>query len=195
MICSRCKLDKPDTEFYARGDRDAPRSHCKACHSEKRKEYYQKNKERELAINRNWEKANREARQKIFRKWTNKAKYYHNKRRTDIKYKIKKDVSNAVNRAIKDKQGTSVFKILGYTRMELIAHLQSTMPIGCSWEDYLKGKLHIDHIIPVSHFNYQSHTDDDFKKCWALSNLQLLTAEENLKKGDKIIPNGNNGAN
>lgn len=46
-------------------------------------------------------------------------------------------------------------------------------------EDY-----HIDHIIPLSHFD---HTDpEQIKKAWAPENHQWLTAEENIRKGDKM---------
>jgi 5-methylcytosine-specific restriction endonuclease McrA len=30
-MCAKCKLSLPVTEFFRRGDRDAPRSRCKAC--------------------------------------------------------------------------------------------------------------------------------------------------------------------
>lgn len=34
--------------------------------------------------------------------------------------------------------------------------------------------------------NFETTEDDDFKRCWALSNLQLLPAFDNLSKGSKI---------
>ena len=54
-----------------------------------------------------------------------------------------------------------------------------------SWDNY--GEWHIDHILPDSSFYYVSTEDDEFKKCWALSNLQPLWAIDNLKKSNKII--------
>jgi len=47
-------------------------------------------------------------------------------------------------------------------------------------------KWHIDHIIPVSAFNFTKPEHIDFNKCWALSNLQPLWAEENLSKHKKL---------
>jgi hypothetical protein len=44
---------------------------------------------------------------------------------------------------------------------------------------------HIDHIKPRSLFTYTSIEDEQFKKCWALSNLQPLEALENIRKGNK----------
>jgi len=65
------------------------------------------------------------------------------------------------------------------------------MPKGYQWDDYRKSKLHIDHIIPKCLFKYNSTNDDQFRKCWALNNLQLLSSTENIKKGGKVsIPKG-----
>ncbi len=49
------------------------------------------------------------------------------------------------------------------------------------------GAWHIDHIIPKSSFSFQNNTDQGFKKCWALSNLQPLWAIDNIRKGSKIL--------
>ena len=69
---------------------------------------------------------------------------------------------------------------------DLIKRLKLTMPEGYCWEDYINNKLHIDHIIPVSVFNFTKPEDIDFRNCWALSNLRLLQARENLRKSDKL---------
>jgi len=67
-----------------------------------------------------------------------------------------------------------------------VHHLKTTIPEGCSWETFLKGDLHIDHKIPISAFNFKTPNDIDFKKCWALENLQLLTVRDNLSKGANL---------
>lgn len=69
----------------------------------------------------------------------------------------------------------------------LIKRLKATIPPGWTWEDLLQGKLHIDHIVPQSAFNYRNAQDQDFKRCWALSNLRALPAKENLAKGTKLL--------
>lgn len=45
---------------------------------------------------------------------------------------------------------------------------------------------HIDHKIPKSAFNFETPEDIDFKRCWALKNLQPLWAAENIKKHDRV---------
>jgi hypothetical protein len=79
-------------------------------------------------------------------------------------------------------------EILPYTKEQLIERLKATMPRGYKWQDYLDGKLHIDHIIPKAMFHFTSVDDAAFKACWALANLQLLPRLDNIRKNDKITP-------
>ena len=78
---------------------------------------------------------------------------------------------------------SNTFKMLGYTPCELKIHFESQFTDGMSWENM--SEWHIDHIRPVSSFNFDSTEHPDFKKCWALNNLQPLWAEDNLRKNDK----------
>ena len=78
-------------------------------------------------------------------------------------------------------------KLAGYSVGELRVHLEKLFTEGMSWELFMQGKIHIDHKIPISKFNYSSPADDDFKKCWSLDNLQPLWAIDNMKKGSKIL--------
>ena len=57
---------------------------------------------------------------------------------------------------------------------------------GMTWETHGKYGWHIDHKIPISAFNFESPKDLDFKKCWALINLQPMWAKENIRKGAKV---------
>lgn len=46
---------------------------------------------------------------------------------------------------------------------------------------------HIDHIVPLSWFPYQTVEEQAFKDCWALANLQPLEAKANLLKNNHFI--------
>jgi endogenous inhibitor of DNA gyrase (YacG/DUF329 family) len=81
------------------------------------------------------------------------------------------------------KKTNQTFSLVGYTKYELKEHLESQFTDGMSWENM--SEWHIDHIRPVSSFNYDSTEHPDFKKCWALNNLQPLWAEDNLRKNNK----------
>lgn len=79
-----------------------------------------------------------------------------------------------------------VEELLGYSLGSLRSHLEGTIPVGWTWDDYLSGRLHLDHIVPSVAFNFQSAVDHDFRRCWAIKNLRLLPAIENCRKGAKL---------
>ena len=73
------------------------------------------------------------------------------------------------------------FDLLGYTKEQLKEHIESLFTDGMSWERF--DEIHIDHIRPIASFNYTTTECEDFKKCWALENLQPMWASDNMSKG------------
>ena len=60
-----------------------------------------------------------------------------------------------------------------------------------TWEDFLSTEkiIDIDHIIPMSAYDFISTDDPEFKKCWDLKNLRFCDSKYNQHiKGSKIIP-------
>lgn len=92
-----------------------------------------------------------------------------------------------VGRWLRGKKNGRRWEVLvGYTSVQLKKHLEEQFKAGMTWENYGLHGWHIDHIIPVSVFNFEKPEDDDFKRCWSLDNLQPLWAIDNIKKGNKI---------
>ena len=54
-----------------------------------------------------------------------------------------------------------------------------------TWGNY--GEWHVDHILPISVYNIQEIGDEEFMKCWSLSNLQPMWGKENIRKSNKIM--------
>lgn len=100
--------------------------------------------------------------------------------------KMSRLVAKTLKRRRTSKQGRTWPSLVGYSIAELEARLISTLPEGYVWEDYLSGALQIDHIVPVAAHNFHTAEDIDFKRCWALSNLRLLTKEANYEKRAKL---------
>lgn len=69
---------------------------------------------------------------------------------------------------------------------QLKEHLENKFDKNMSWNNY-GIYWYIDHIYPQSLLPYMSMSDDNFKKCWSLDNLQPLQAIDNLKKSNKIV--------
>lgn len=102
---------------------------------------------------------------------------------------IRKRISAAMRKAIKqNKAGRHWETLVDYSMVDLINRLKSTVPQGYSWnQDFVNGNgaLHIDHKRPMSSFDFNTVEDEEFKQCFALDNLQLLPAIENMKKNAK----------
>jgi 5-methylcytosine-specific restriction endonuclease McrA len=108
--------------------------------------------------------------------------------RSNAKGRICANISEGVRASLKKggKAGQKTFRILGYSVAELMLHLERKFEEGMCWENYGRNGWHIDHIIPLSAFNFHSVEHADFKRAWALSNLQPLWASENISKGPKL---------
>ena len=76
-------------------------------------------------------------------------------------------------------------KLLGYGIDDLRLHLERQFTKGMNWDRFMSGEIHIDHIIPQSHFDMRD--ENQWRKCWCLSNLQPLWARENLEKRDRVL--------
>jgi hypothetical protein len=178
---------------------------------ETRKAYKEKNKEkiriaraeynsRPEVIERNKlykkEYAEKHKKEKVVRTKADKAAYKKYKRATDINYRLKHNLRNRLNDAIKRKytKSESTLKLLGCNVVSLRTHLESKFLPTMSWNNY--GTLwHIDHILPCASFDLSDAEQQ--KKCFHYSNLQPLFAITtiidgveyigNLNKQDKII--------
>ena len=109
------------------------------------------------------------------------------KRRENINIKLNDRISGAINHSIRNgKNGLHWETLVGYTLEDLKWHLEHKFQMEMTWDNYKHSGWHIDHIIPISRFNFSSYNDIDFKRCWALSNLQPMWGKENMSKGNKI---------
>ena len=163
---------------------------------EKGRIYRKENQEKNKIYQKQWRENNSEYGSKYHKQWRRdnlekerkyKREYRAMKRKTDFKFYFNDKTSKAIRLSLKgNKNGWHWETLVGYTLNELIKHLKETLPKGYTWNDYLAGKLHIDHIIPLSAFNFNKPEHPDFRRCWALENLQLLPARENLIKGSKL---------
>ena len=143
-----------------------------------------------------WNQNNKERRYKNQKKWAknnpNKLKDYYTKKYKknckNLKFKININISTGIRRSLKStKNGYHWETLVGYTLNDLMKHLESLFNNGMSWDNYGRNGWHIDHIKPISNFNFNSYENKKFLECWSLTNLQPLWEKENLRKGSKLI--------
>jgi hypothetical protein len=165
--------------------------------SKANKRYYKNNKEDICEWYKKWAKENREYLREKHTEWrednkehVNKYKrdYERKRRAEDPKYRLGIRTRTAVWQLLKErgvKKTNKTFALLGYTIEELMSHLEKQFAEGMSWDNY--GKWHVDHIQPMTSFNFESVDDEGFKECWKLENLQPLWEEDNLSKGPRYL--------
>lgn len=155
-------------------------------------QYYHDNKEERMAYQK--QRFQQEENLTKRRQW--QSEWSKHQYRTNPHRKLRMSMSNAINRSLRynqgNKNGNSWMELVNYTIDELKQHLENQFTEGMSWEKFLNGEIHIDHIRPVSSFDITSIDCKDFQECWSLENLQPLWAEDNLKKWAKISHEWNN---
>ena len=115
--------------------------------------------------------------------------YVKGRYRSDLRYSLNRRALQLVHACLRCRGGKKNARweqLVGYSIEALEQHLQTTIPEGFTWADFMSGALHVDHKVPLSAFNFTSAEDLDFHRAWALSNLQLLPAEDNIKKAAKL---------
>jgi hypothetical protein len=75
-------------------------------------------------------------------------------------------------------------QLLGCSFTELVIHLQRQFVPPMSWAAFLRGEIHIDHIVPCSRFDLSQAEQQ--RACFHFSNLQPLWAVDNLRKHARI---------
>src|SRR5580698_8373180 len=168
--------------------------------SVRKKKYYQENKPRLSAVKKEYKQTHKKERRISDKKYRENNKDTLNakerdKHANDPNFRIRKIVSVSIRMALKNnlgsKQGLSCMKYIGYSIEEMRVYLESLFDLWMTWEnhgpynaetwndnDQSTWTWQIDHIIPQSLLPYTSMEDDNFKKCWALSNLRPYSAKQ-----------------
>lgn len=93
-------------------------------------------------------------------------------------------LNQAVRRKHNKKTNQSFIETFGYHQDDLKKHLESKFNNGMNWDNYGINGWHIDHIKPVSWFDF-TDIESAIKECWALNNLQPMWGQLNSMKGNR----------
>lgn len=192
-LCSKCDRKKPKREFYCRRS-GKPRQPCKACASLSYKKYRKENAAKERARHRKYQDAYpdriraasaryRENDRERFRRIQRRADA---RRRSTPRGRLDNAMSAGISRSLARcaKAGRAWQDLAGYSLDELMDHLHHQFGDGMTWDNY--GEWHVDHIVPLSAFNYSNPQHLDFRRAWELNNLRPLWRAENIAKRDKL---------
>jgi hypothetical protein len=204
-ICSVCKIEKELDEFnFRKESKDGYRANCKECVKVTAIKYKKNNSEKIKKAQKEWVKNNPEKRKKIQDKYNQKKErqeqkkiwaknnrekgylWFNEKYKNDVLFNLKIKFRRRIYMAIRHnniKKTNKMIDLLGCTYLELKNHIEFKFTDGMSWDLVMSGKIHLDHIIPLS----LSKNEDDLKKLCHFENLQPLWAEENLRKSNKVL--------
>lgn len=163
--------------------------YCDPCRKTARKETFEsyaiRNPEKRKILDEAW-KVRRKS-DPNYQKWAREYfTAYSRERRKDPRIKLDHRISQLVRNGLNGaKDGKAWEKLVGYSLDELMKHIERQFYDGMGWHNI--GDWHVDHIIPRSSFEYQSPSDEDFKACWAMTNLRPLWSTENISKGAKRL--------
>jgi len=205
--CSKCKQFKPLSDFYkCKIKKDGYNAYCKACAKVCAHQWLNKNKEQKRKTQRQWRaqnphydqewrNKNKEKRLESDRQWRIKdpEKTKEIQKKKYIKQistpagKLNRYIGSGISHSLKgSKTGRHWEALVSYTLDQLKKHLEKQFTPEMTWENY--GRFwHVDHKTPVSVFNFGTPEHIDFKKCWALKNLQPLEAKQNMSKNAKLV--------
>lgn len=206
--CRECqKQDYENNREKKREQRKQYYDNNKEKERERCKQYYENNREKVLEQKKQYRDNNREKvreqhkqyyennREKIlqYRKNNKEKIYEYNKNlrkqryKNDPEFRLRESIRVAFSRFLKgrkEKPTSEYLKDCGYTRKELIKHLEGQFDQNMTWDNY-GSYWHVDHIIPQSVF--EPANEQHLKWCWSLENLRPLEASENISKQDNII--------
>ena len=196
--CKTCGELKSESAFYFRKERNQHYTECKNCYgkrakkyrekhkkgrSEYHKEYYQKNR---IKILNQAKKYNEVNRIKINKRRRKSHREYMRKQMENPKFRLNSNISCLINRSLKNgKEGMHWETRVDFTLDDLMNHLEKRFTAEMSLSNY-GGYWEIDHIIPISAYNFDNYNHIDFKRCWALSNLRPLEKTNNIRKSNRI---------
>jgi hypothetical protein len=140
------------------------------------RKYYQQNKEKCLESIRKYHEENKE-------KITDyRRKYFRERRKEDPQFRLTNNIRGALGMCLKKarlEKNDRTFKYISCSPSFLLERLEK-MRIERGLTEY-----HIDHMMPLSSFDLSD--PKQLRRAWHFSNLQLLSAVDNLKKSNKII--------
>jgi len=206
-ICSKCKELKPFSLFYSNPsmgkntNRSGVSCQCRECNSKNGKNYFNNNRDHKRTYDREYKRQPHVLEQRLeyqkeyYKDPENKKKAAirsNNRYHGDIKIRLHTVVSVYINKClIHGKNGVSINNILKFSMEDLKLHLESQFDKNMNWDNY-GSYWEIDHIVPLTAFDFISYEDGDFEKCWSLKNLQPLEISLNRSKCDNIGIEWNN---
>lgn len=194
-ICKKCGLEKPIEKFRkwysSLRNKYYYRNKCRECERKQNNEY---NREKYNSGGKEIDKKYHDEHKEFYREYNKKYYQAHkekiNKKRKEKKWNdrtfyltinVRKSILNSFGRK-SYKKPNKTEKITGLKNEQMTKYLLKTFKNRYGYEWNGVEPVHIDHIIPLA----TAKTEEEVMLLCNYKNLQLLKAEDNLKKGAKL---------
>ena len=185
-ICQVCQKEKSRNQYLSNKEVWAKRN----------RKWVKQNPSRSREIIKLAARRRREAKpeeeREYARKWrkenSNKVKGYTKKLvtqnreryRDDPKFNLESRVRRRVRALLRGKYDGGISNLVGWSSKGALWYLREKCPKAFDKRGLVKSGYHLDHIQPLNTFFWESPEDEGFQKAWALENLRLIPAQENL---------------
>lgn len=176
-VCNDCGKELPATldYFNKANTKSGLYFRCKDCC----REVYLKNRDRIYAKGREYKQKNRIK----IRKWfKNRAT---ERRKGDVQFNLAARLRTRTRRILQGGAFTAKSQeLLGCSYLFFKEYFESLFTDGMTWDLFLQGAIHVDHVIPIAAFDLTK--EDEVRKACHYSNLQPLWAKDNIRKGSML---------
>lgn len=181
-ICTKCNKKLSINNFTtAKTGKDGRRSDCRNCRAKSKQIKRLARKNTQLCTECGAELDCHSSR--VCLKCLTKSQIFERKYIISLEAKIRIRLRQRLYHAIKgDYKTGSAVQDLGCSICYFKKYIESKFTTGMSWDNY--GMWHIDHIIPLSHFDLTDR--EQFLRACHYTNLQPLWAGDNLSKSNKF---------
>lgn len=210
--CTKCGKELPLDQFRQIRRRNGSigyRSECKDCAKVIAAKRYKDNPGKVREVGARWRRNNLEKDSVKSRRWrknnpekvkamnikrrrakleidrVRRAQYRKDRGIADPSYKLMQKLRTSMYMAFKNVAKTGhTIDLLGCPIDEFRSYLEMQFLPGMTWDNYGRYGWHIDHIIPLSYFDF---TDpEQQRRAWHYTNLRPLWATDNWRKQNKI---------
>ena len=160
--------------------------------NQQNKEWRINNKEKNSKTTKNWKKKNKEKISKYRKDYyeLNKEKintriniYNTLRRKQDPLFKLACDIRKRTGRSLRNKGYTKKTRTYNILKCEYDFFIEFLNGVASNGYTYGVGNLHLDHVIPIS----LAETEDECILLNHYSNFQLLSAFDNISKGNRTV--------
>lgn len=211
-LCPKCGVRKDRSAFGSDPSRkDGLRVWCRECHGQETSEWRANNPDRQRELVKRWAKKNPDRvaaktrrhlekhpgigamyaaqwRERNIDRARELARKHNRKRLSTVSGRLNCRVGNAVRACLGGLKGwRPTFSLLPYTSDELRLHIERQFHGRMDWPAFMRGEIHIDHIVPLASFKISGPDCDEFKRAWAITNLRPMWSKDNLRKSAKRL--------